>query len=122
MLLGQSVHLLGSQTSVCEHANLVGDVAPVVLAAELLKVVLEEGAHCDDTISHVLDLPEPLLVQCRVVEDLRRDAGTVDRRVGVKRSDKNLDLRVDTLLLVRVGGDNGKGTDTLTVETLRCIR
>jgi hypothetical protein len=42
----------------------------------------------------------------------------VDGRVGVKRADQDLDLRVDTLLLVGVGTDDGEGANTLTVETL----
>jgi hypothetical protein len=37
-------------------------MAPVVLAAKLLKVLLEEGTHSDDAVGHALDLTEPLLV------------------------------------------------------------
>ena len=118
MLLGQGVHLFGLETGVCEHADLAGDVAPVVLATELLEVLLEEGTHGDDTVSHALDLAQPLLVEFRVVQDGGSDTGTVDRRVGVKRADQDLDLRVDTLLLVGVGANDGEGTNTLTVETL----
>jgi hypothetical protein len=47
-----------------------------------------------------------LLVQGGVVEDLGCDTGTVDWRVGVERSDEDLDLRVDTLLLCGIGGNN----------------
>jgi hypothetical protein len=42
----------------------------------------------------------------------------VDGRVGVQRADEDLQLRVDTLLLLGVGGGDGEGTDTLSVETL----
>jgi len=118
-LFGQSLHLLGLQTGVSEHTDLRGDVAPVVLASELLQVLLEQSAHGDDAVSHVLDLTEPLLVKGSVVEDLGSDAGTVDRGVGVERTDENLDLGVDALLLVGVLANDGEGTDTLTVETLR---
>ena len=117
MLLGKLVHLLGGQAGVGEHADLGGDVAPVVLGAELLEVLLEEGAHLDDAVGHLLDLGEPLLVELGGVEDLGGDAGAVDRGVGVERADENLDLRVDALLLLGVGADDGEGTDTLTVET-----
>lgn len=89
-----------------------------MLGAELLEVVLEESAHGDDAVSHLLDLTEPLLVESGAVEDLGGDAGTVDGGVRVQRSDEDLELRVDTLLLVGVGADNGEGTNTLTVETL----
>lgn len=121
MLLGQSIHLLRLEASEGEHTNLVGDVTPVVLAAELLKVVLEEGTHGDDTVSHTLDLAEPLLVQCRVVEDSGGNTGAVDGWVGVKRADKDLDLGVDALLLIGVSADNGEGTDTLAVKTLNPV-
>jgi DNA repair protein RadC len=42
-------------------------VAPVVLAAELLEVLLEKGTHGNDAVSHALDLTKPLLVERRVV-------------------------------------------------------
>lgn len=117
-LLRESIHLLGLQTGVGEHANLAGDVGPVVLTAELLEVLAQESAHLDDTVSHALDLAEPLLVQRGIVHDCRGDAGTVDGWVGVERTDQDLDLRLDTLLLLTRLADKGEGTDTLTVETL----
>jgi hypothetical protein len=88
-----------------------------VLAAELLEVLLEKGTHGDDAVSHALDLTKPLLVERRVVQDLRRNAGTVNWRVRVKWADKNLDLRVNTLLLLGRLADDGEGTNTLAVET-----
>jgi hypothetical protein len=118
VLLGQGVHLFRLETSVGEHADLAGDVAPVVLATKLLEVLLEKGTHGDDTVSHALDLAQPLLVEFGVVQNGRGDTGTVDRRVGVERANQNLDLRVDTLLLLDIGADDGEGANTLTVETL----
>lgn len=135
-LLGQSLHLLRLQTGVREHADLsgvskcygnyrvtkasylAGDVGPVVLAAQLLQVLLQQGTHLDDAVSHALDLTQPLLVQLRVVQDGGRDAGTVDGRVGVERTDEDLDLRVHALLLLCVLADKGESADTLTVQTL----
>ena len=117
-LLSKLGHLLGSQAGVGEHANLGCDMAPVVLAAELLEVLLEESAHGDDAVGHALDLTEPLLVEGRIVQDLRSDAGTVNGRVGVQRADKDLDLGVDALLLLGRLADDGEGTDTLAVKTL----
>lgn len=118
VLLRELGHLLGGQAGVCEHADLAGDVAPVVLAAQLLEVVLEQGAHLDDAVGHALDLTEPLLVEGRIVQDLRSDAGTVNGRVGVQWADQDLDLGVDALLLLGRLADNGEGTDTLAVKTL----
>ena len=99
-LLSQLVHLFSSQASVGEHADLRGDVAPVMLASELFKVLLEKSTHGDDAVSHTLDLTEPLLVQRGIIKNLRSNAGAMNRGVGVQRTDKDLDLRVDTLLLL----------------------
>lgn len=93
-------------------------MGPVVLGAELLEVVLEEGAHGDDAVGHALELGEPLLAQLGVGEDGGGDASAVDGRVGVNGADNDLELGVDTLLLGGVLADNGKGTDTLAIETL----
>jgi hypothetical protein len=89
-----------------------------VLAAKLLEVGAEEGAHLNDAVGHALDLAEPLLVEGWVVHDGGGDAGTVDGRVGVLGTDENLDLRLDALLLLGVLADEGEGTNTLTVQTL----
>lgn len=118
MLLRKLGHLLSGQTGVGEHADLAGDVAPVVLAAELLEVVLEQGAHLDDAVGHALDLAEPLLVERRVVQDGAGNAGAVDGRVGVERAHEDLDLAVDALGFFGGGGDDGEGADALAVETL----
>lgn len=117
MLLGKSVHLGRLEAGVGEHANLASDVAPVVLATELLEVLLEQSTHGDDAVSHLLDLGEPLLVKGRIVQNGGGNAGTVNGRVGVQRADKNLDLGVDTLLLVKILSDDGKSSNTLTVQT-----
>lgn len=118
VLLSKLGHLLGGQAGVCEHADLAGDVAPVVLASELLEVVLEQSAHLDDAVGHALDLAQPLLVEGGVVEDGAGDAGAVDGRVGVERADEDLDLGVDALGFFGGFGDDGEGADTLAVETL----
>jgi hypothetical protein len=120
-LLGQAVHFFRGHASVGEHANLAGDMGPVVLGAKLLQVLLEEGAHADDAVSHALDLTKPLLVELGVVEDLYGDAGTVDGRVRVHRTDKDLELGVDALLLSGVGTDQGEGTDTLAIQALIAV-
>ena len=112
----QLVHLRGGQAGVGEHADLAGDVAPVVLGTELLKVVLEDGAHGDDAVGHALDLGEPLVIERGGVEDLGGDARAVDRGVGVQRAHEDLDLGVDALGLGGVGADDGEGSDALAVQ------
>lgn len=133
MFLGENVHLLRLEASVREHANLqkvsmvgsegrnttylVGDMIPIVFAAQILEILLEKSSHLNDAVSHALDLTKPLLVESSIVEDFRSNAGTMDGRVGVQRSDQDLDLRVHTLLLFGRLADNGESTDTLAVET-----
>lgn len=88
-----------------------------MLAAEVLQVLLEKGTHLNDTVSHALDLTQPLLVQGGVVHDGRGDTGSVDRGVRVEGTDENLDLGVHALLLLGRLADKGESTNTLTIET-----
>jgi hypothetical protein len=88
-------------------------VAPVVLAAQLLQVLFEKRTHGDDA--------QPLLVQRGVVQDLGGNTSTVDRGVGVERSHKDLDLRINLLLLFDSLAHNGESTNTLAVETLTAV-
>lgn len=99
------------------RSHLAGDVGPVVLAAELLKVGAEKSAHLNDAASHALDLTEPLLVKSRVIHNGGGDTGAVDGRVGVEGTNEDLDLRIDTLLLLGVLANEGESTDTLAVQT-----
>lgn len=96
---------------------LVCDVVPVVLAAEVLEVLLQQGSHLDDAVGHALDLAQPLLVQLRVAKDLAGDASAVDGRVGVERAHEDLDLRVDSLLLLGAVGHHAERADSLAVQT-----
>jgi hypothetical protein len=90
---------------------------PVVLASQVLKILLQERSHLDDTVGHALDLTQPLLVQFRVAKDLACDACTIDGRVGVKWADEDLDLRVDAFLLLGAVCHDAKGTNSLAVKT-----
>ena len=75
-------------------------MTPIVLAAQILKIFLEESPHPDDTVSHLLYFPEPLSIQSWVVEDLGCNAGTVYGRIRVQRPNENFDLGIHTLLLL----------------------
>lgn len=55
------------------------------------------------------------------MENLGGNTGTVDWGVRVERSDEDLDLGVDSLLLFRVFADDREGAHTLAVETLSAI-
>lgn len=105
-LVGQLVHLLCREAGVGKHANLVGDMTPVVLGSKIFKVLLQERPHCDYAFSHTFDLTKPLLIKRWIIKDFRGNAGTMNRRVRIKRADKDLYLRVDTLLLIDIGADD----------------
>lgn len=91
---------------------------PVLLASVLVdEEVLEGGPHADDSVSHELDLLEPLVVESLVGEDGACDPCAVDRWVGVEGSDEDLELRVDLGLLFWRGGNDGESADSLAVKT-----
>lgn len=96
-------------------------MTPVVLAAEVLQVLLQQSTHADDAVRHSFDFSEPLLVQVGVVQDLGRDPGAVNGRVRVERAHEDLDLRVHALLLLCRIADNRERSDTLPIEPLSAI-
>ena len=49
VLFTKFVNLILVETSVGKHANLVGDVAPVVLVAQILQLLDKTLAHCSHT-------------------------------------------------------------------------
>jgi hypothetical protein len=117
-VITELVNLLRLQTSVTEHTDLVGDVAPVDLGTKVVfKVVSQLMSHVNDTISHGLDFTEPFLLQFGSVQNSADETGTVDGRVGVHGANQNLDLRVDTSLFLSVTANNRESTNTFTIET-----
>lgn len=121
VLLGQSGNLLGLEAGVGKHTDLGGDVIPVVLGTKFLEVALQKRTHSDNAVRHSLDLGEPLLVEGSVVQNLRSNASSVNGGVRVHRADEDLDLRVNALPLLSGLGEDGEGTDTLSVETLHAV-
>ena len=86
-----------------------------MLATKLFQVLFQQCSHGDDAVCHALYFSKPLLVQGRIVENLGRDAGSVDWRVGVERSDEDFDLGVDTLLLLGRLTDDRERTHTFAI-------
>lgn len=109
--------LLGSQAREGEHANLLLDVSPIARRLSLNKAVVKLVPHLNDTVRHALDLSQPLGVERLVAEDGAGDPGAVNRRVRVERSNNDLELRIDSGLLLNRLGNDRKGTDSLAVET-----
>ncbi len=46
------------------------NVAPVVFAAKLLEILLQKRSHADDSVRHPLDLPQPLFIQRRIIQNV----------------------------------------------------
>lgn len=94
---------------------LASNMAPIVLTPQRLQILLKERTHLDNAISHALHFTKPLLVERRVVEDCRGNAGAVDGWAGVQGADEDLDLRINALLLLGRLADDGKCADSFTV-------
>ena len=116
-LLGESLGLSGSQTSETEHPDLALDVTPLSRSVVSRgQEVVQSSTHADDPIGHEFDLRLPLLVKVLIGEDGVGDTGTVEGRVGVHRSDDDLQLTLDTGFLLGIGSDEGESANTLAVE------
>jgi len=61
VLLGEPVNLGRGEAGVAKHADLVGDVLPVLLATKLLKAVAQLLSHADNAVGHQFDLLIPIL-------------------------------------------------------------
>lgn len=116
-LLGQSLALLLIHSGEAEHADLFGDVLPVARRAQLFQIVLQFGAHRDDSIGHQFDIAEPFLFQVCITQDFRNQAGAMNRRVAVHRTNQDLDLRHGASGFLLVGADQRKGSGSFTVKT-----
>lgn len=94
---------------------LASNMAPIMFAAQRLEVLLEECAHFDNAISHTLHFSKPLLVELRIIEDRRGNAGAMDGWIGVQGTDEDLDLGINALLLFSRLADDGECADSFAV-------
>ena len=116
VLLAKLVDLVSAETSVGKHADLAGEMAPVVLVAAVLESVSQTSAHLGDTAGHVEQILVPHLGESFVTEDSVDNASTVERRVGVDRASELLDAAHHNVLLFGAAADEGEAAGTLTVE------
>ena len=101
-----------------EHSDLGLDVAPLARSLEVVgEDVVDLLPHADNAVGHALDLRLPLSVEGLVAKNGAGNAGAMGRRVGVHRADDNLELRVDTGLLLGIGGGHGESTRAFAIET-----
>lgn len=77
--------LLG-ESSVGEHTDLFGDVAPVVLVSVGLNLLDKGRSHFSDSAGHESEVVVPHLGELLVSKDDVDDSSAVDRGVGVNWS------------------------------------
>ena len=117
ILFAELVDLVLVQASEGEHANLVGDVAPIVLIAHLFQLVAEAVAHVVHAAGHVAQILVPHGGELRVAQDYIDDAGAVNGWVRVDRSGDLLDAAHHDVLLSLTSADSGETAGTLAVKT-----
>ena len=100
-----------------EHADLALDVSPLSRSALSDKVIVELVTHADNPVRHMLDLVLPLVIEAVVVQNGGSNASTTERGVGVHGADNDLELTLNTSLLLGIGGDQRERADALTVQT-----
>jgi len=116
VLFAELVNLVLVQAGEGEHANLVGNVAPVVLVADGGQLVAEAVAHFLHAARHVSQVLVPHGGELGVTEDDIDNAGTVNGRVRVDGPGNLLDTAHDNFLLSFTATDGGVTSSTLTVE------
>lgn len=101
-----------------EHANLALDVPPLARRLQLVRQqAVQPLPHVDDPLCHALHLLLPFSIQHLVAEDRVRNAGAIDRRVGIHRPDDNLELAINASLLACILRRHRECTNAFTVQS-----
>lgn len=108
---------LFAETGVGEHTNLVDNVVPVVLTAQVLHVLVKTDSHLVHTAGHHLEIFVPHRGKLLITEDNINDTGTVNGRVGVEGTGECLNTGHNDLLFGWVSSDKGNAAGTFTVDT-----
>jgi len=117
VVLAKLINLVLVQSSEREHANLTGDVAPIMLIAQLCELATETDSHLLHTARHVAQVLVPHGCQLGVAEDDVDDTSTVNGRVGVDGSGNLLDAAHGNVLLSLTSTNRGEAASALTVKT-----
>ena len=100
-----------------KHANLSGNMRPVMGTSGLLELLYQQCSHGLDAVGHRLAFAVVLIGQTGIVQNGLDDVGTVNMRAGVHGSDDESKLTEHGLLLFGAVGHDTEGTGTLSVET-----
>ena len=117
VLLSEFVDLVLVEASVSEHANLIGNVRPVVLVSKSFKLGNQTRSHLCHTSRHVSEVLVPHGCELWVTQNDVDDSSAVDGWVGVNWSGDLLDAGHDNLLLSFASTDDGESSSSLTIKT-----
>jgi len=117
VLLSELVDHVMVEAGEGEHADLRGDVIPVVLGASGLESRLEGSSHQSHSIGHDDEVLLPHGGELFVSEDDVDNSSSVNWGVGVDGSSDLLDARVDGVTLGLRSSDDGEGSGSLSVDT-----
>jgi hypothetical protein len=104
--LTEFVDLVFVEASECKHANLVGDVGPIMLITESFKLVTEAVSHLVHAARHILEVLVPHCCQFGVSQDNVDNSGSVNGWVRVDWSCDLLDAGLSDLCLFLRAADN----------------
>jgi hypothetical protein len=117
VLLTELVDHILVKTSEGKHANLRGDVIPVVNAAVAFKGGLKSRSHLSHSGGHEFKVSVPHLGELFISKDDVDDSSSMDRRVRVDGSGDLLNARVNDVAFSNRRGNNGEKSSTFTVDT-----
>jgi len=117
VLFAELVNLVGRESSVGKHADLVSNMGPVVLVSAGLEGSDEAGSHGVHAAGHILQVLVPHGGKLIVTKDDVDNTGTVDGRVGVDGSGNLLNAGLHEVGLLFATSNNGEAASALTVDT-----
>merc|ERR1719342_1799633 len=90
---------------------------PVATRAICSKTISKLCSHRDNSISHELNIIQPLCSQFRVCHNLSCNSGSMSGRITVHRSDKNLNLRLNSGSFFSVSTNHSEGSHSLSIKS-----
>jgi len=104
------------EASIGKHTDLLGNVGPVVHAAEGLQSQNDLFAELSQSLRHVENFGFPQGCQFLVAQNSVDDSGSVDWRIRILRETGLLEPGLDDVPLLGIGANQGKAAGSLTVE------
>lgn len=113
----ERINLLRAEACVSEHANLTGDMTPIVSASISLEFFNQSSSHFLDSSRHVQQILMPASSKFWVTQDNINNPGSVNWWIGVHWSGDSFNSRCDLYLLCLITADDRDATNSLTIES-----